>query len=202
VHRHQLAELHYITAIDNVRSILEVGLLSHAGAARLSPRTIADEAVQARRARKVVPHSGRRLHSYANLYLNARNPMLYRLSSIHRDLCVLRVSQDVLDLEGVVIADRNAASDYAAFWPAPGGLARIVYEDTFGEWWYHPELDQIEQWRLKSAMQAEILVPDLVAPNFILGAYVATNHVLANCHELGYRIDFAVNSFLFFRAGR
>ena len=38
--------------------------------------SVAMPAVQDRRARKIVP-GGRRLHGYANLYICARNPMMF-----------------------------------------------------------------------------------------------------------------------------
>ncbi len=200
--RDQLTELHYIIASVNLPSIAKLGIMSHARAERLSPRSIADPAVQARRARKVVPPSGRRLHEYANLYFNARNPMLYRRSNLHEELCVLRISQDVLDLPGVVIADCNASSDYVAFRPSPTGLESIVYEHTFAEWWYRPDLDQVEQWRLSSATQAEVLVPDLVPIRFIVGGYVASRDALDKIRALGCEIPLAVNRFMFFRRSR
>jgi hypothetical protein len=202
VERDQLAELQYIAPSSNLPSILSQGLMSHVRAARLSPRSIADPAVQARRARKVVPQSGRRLHEYVNLYFNARNPMLYTRMALHDKLCVLRIAPEVLDTPGAVIADCNASSDYVAFWPSPDGLSRIVYEHTFAEWWRRPDLDQIEQWRLKSATQAELLVPDVVPADLILGGYVAGKTALNACRVLGCDTALTVDRFLFFKEPR
>jgi len=67
----ELSELHYITAIDNVPSILQHGLLSHRRAARLTNRSVAMEEIQARRATVRVP-GGERLHDYVNLYTATR----------------------------------------------------------------------------------------------------------------------------------
>lgn len=114
---------------------------------------------------------GRPLHEYANLYICARNPMIYKRQNQHESLCVLRVSTDVLDLAGVIISDQNAASDYTRFAPGPRGL-RIVDRDlVFAESWAHPH-DQIAHWRHKSIKCAEVLVPDVVDPKYIDGAYV------------------------------
>jgi hypothetical protein len=44
--------------------------------------------IQRRRAGRVVP-GGRSLHEYVNLYICARNPMLYLRRAMHAKLCVL-----------------------------------------------------------------------------------------------------------------
>lgn len=90
VDREQLRELHYITPISNVSSIAARGLLSHRRAARHNPDSVALATVQERREAKPVPR-GRPLHEYVNLYVNARNPMLYLRSQgdDHEGLCVL-----------------------------------------------------------------------------------------------------------------
>lgn len=64
------------------------------------------EAIQERR-RKVQVPGGRPLHEYANLYLCARNPMLFKIVSAQsaERICVLRVGAAVIDLPNVVIAD-------------------------------------------------------------------------------------------------
>jgi len=172
--RTQLTELHYITAIENLPSMHRRGLLSHRLAARVSHRSVAMEAIQDRRSKKRVP-GGRPLHDYANLYINARNVMLSKVlhdTSIH-EVCVVRVTTDVLDLEDVAIADQNAASDYVRFANAPVGLALIDHTTVFAQSWLHPG-DQITEWRHRSAMCAEVLVPDSVEPTCIVGVYVGS----------------------------
>lgn len=64
--RDELPELHYITPIRNVPSILRLGLLSYRRAQRLNHESVADETVQLKRADKNVP-GGQRLHDYVNL---------------------------------------------------------------------------------------------------------------------------------------
>lgn len=137
--RAQLAELHYITPIENLPSIRQHGVLSHHRAAGLQHRSVAMTEIQARRSGKRVP-GGRPLHEYANLYINARNVMLSKVlheASID-EVCVLRISADVVDLPDVVIADQNAASDYVRFTRAPDGLARIDNATVFSEYWTPP----------------------------------------------------------------
>jgi hypothetical protein len=168
--RDELPELHYITPIANVESICRHGILSHRQAKKVSHRSVAMERIQERRRRVVVP-GGRPLHEYANLYICARNPMLYKLQAQHAALSVLRVSPAVLDLPGTVVVDGNASSKYVAFRPAPAGLAMVDKELVFAEYWTHPD-DPIREYQHSVAKCAEVLVPDRIGPEFVTGAYV------------------------------
>jgi hypothetical protein len=171
--RAQLKELHYLTTIDNVPSILELGLLSHRRAEDVEHRSVAMEEIQERRAAVIVPN-GRRLHEYVNLYINCRNATMFKVVHKHPvdELCVIRVSCGVLDLSGVVITDYNAATDYVRFRDA-NGLEQIDQEEVFARYWTHPGDPQTER-RHKARMCAEVLVPDRVGPEFFLGAYVGS----------------------------
>ena len=70
--------------------------------------SVASQDVQARRINKMIP-GGRKLHDYVNIYLNARNPMLYVLLDQQRKLCILRIEKRVLQLRNAIVSDRNAA---------------------------------------------------------------------------------------------
>jgi len=158
--------------------ILQNGILSNYGAKAVKHKSVADPRIQNLREPVVVPvpgaARGRKLHSYANLYINARNKMLSKIKFKHGDLgiCVLRVSCDVLDLPGVVIASQNASSGYARFAPSPGGLGRIDKDLVFARSWKHPD-NQKAEWSHGSIINAEVLVPDVVPPEYIKGAYVS-----------------------------
>jgi len=110
------------------------------------------------------------------------------------------VSPNVLDLQGVVISDRNASSDYAIFKAAPGGLSIVNQEWTFAEYW--TDGDQITEWRKKAAKCAEVLVPDKVKPGYITGAYVSCQDAMASFQALGTKFPVVINSHLFFRWGK
>ena len=105
--REDLDELHYITAMENLPSIMTLGILSHRRAQKLPHMSVAMKEIQDRRAKVTVP-GGRPLHDYANLYICARNPMMYLRHGAHLTLCVLRISTSVLDLPAVVVTDGNA----------------------------------------------------------------------------------------------
>lgn len=99
----------------NILSVLEHGILSYERAAKLKHHSVAMHEVQDRRDKKQVPH-GLKLHQYANLYFHAGNPMLYKRKDDAENICVLRISTEVLQIEGVVITDCNAASQYVRFY--------------------------------------------------------------------------------------
>jgi hypothetical protein len=205
--RADLAELHCIQPIENICSILERGILSNYGAKAVKHASVADPLIQDLREPVWVPGPNgtrRKLHSYANLYVNARNKMLSKLKYKYGDdlgLCVLRVSLDVLDLPGVVVASQNASSDYARFAAAPGGLSNIDKDLVFAPSWKHPN-DQIMEWRHGSIINAEVLVPDVVPAEFIEGAYVSCTEARTRLRaELdGTPLTITVNENLFFRA--
>lgn len=193
--RSELRELHFITKIDNLASILRQGILSNERVKRVGHISIADPTIQQRRASVVVPR-GRPLHEYANLYICGRNPMLYKRRNQHRDLCVLRVSTEVLDLPGVVVTDANASSDYVRFSAAPNGLHIVDRESTFAEDWTDQE--QIVYFRKKSAKCAEVLIPDRIAPKYIVGCYVSCVEAQARVIAINSDLSVTVDPHLFF----
>jgi hypothetical protein len=193
--RHELRELHYITPICNIPSILQNGVLSHARAARLQHHSVAMQEIQDRRAQVRIP-GGRPLHEYANLYICGRNPMLYKRRDQRQTICVLSVSTDVLDLRGVVVSDSNAGSEYVRFAAAPDGLRIVDQAQTFAEYW--TDQDPIQQWRKKAAKCAEVLVPDRVEPRFIRGAYVSCEEARQAVEALAGNLRVTINRHLFF----
>jgi len=190
----RVSELHCIMPIANVASVLEHGILSHEQAAKLRHRSVAMQAMQDRRDVKTVP-AGLKLHQYANLYFHARNPMLSVRR--HEDVCVLRVSIQVLSLNGVVITDQNAASNYVRFY-APTQWRLLQFDDIYARDWTHPD-DQIQEWRHKSRKCAEVLLPHRVPSAMIIGAYVVDEAAQARLRQTGFALPIAVNADFFFR---
>jgi len=151
--------------------------------------------VQERRKDIKVP-LGLHLHDYVNLYFHARNPMLYVLKAQHQDLCVLRISSRVLDLQDVVITDGNAASRYTRFLPAPSGLSDLNSEDMFAQWW--TDEDIIREWEKKRKRCAEVLVPHRIEVEYIIGAYVSCEVSAEALRLQGFEKPIAVDAHLFF----
>jgi len=199
--RNELEELHYITTIRNVPSIMAKGILSHKRVGKINHNSVAMEVIQERREKKVVP-GGRPLHEYVNLYINSRNKMMYKVlcgaKIQHADLCVLRVNTEILDLPDVVVVNQNAASDYAGFYPSPGGLRKIDRDLVFAEYWTHPN-NPIEELLHGSIMCSEVLVPNRIDPGLIMGAYVSCTNAKEALEAIGVDIPVTINSHLFFR---
>ncbi len=196
MNRQDITELHFITAIDNVPSILEHGILSNRRAAQLAHTSVAMEEVQDRRREKRIPGAGL-LHEYANLYFDAHNPMLSRRRDRNDTICVLRIDHAVLDDPGVIVADRNAASDYVRFYTAAAGIQALDKALVFARFWTNAD-DPYEAMRLKSIKCAEVLVPDSISPDLLIGAYVANQRALGAFEALGTRLPVVINSAMFF----
>src|SRR5262249_6822793 len=130
-------------------------------------------------------------------YFNPRNPMMFLRKDLHADCCIIRVSPDVIDIEGAVVADQNAAR-FAAFRPAPDGLAMIDLAITYAKYWTND--DPIEQDRRKAAQCAEVLVPHVVPPGYLLGAYVSCQAAADALGKLGFGLPVRRYPYLFFQS--
>lgn len=203
--RARLAELHYVTAIENLPSICEHGILSHDSAAALPHVDLSSQRMQERRKNKVVAYAGqerpRKLHSYANLFVHGRNSMLRFLCHAHghHALAVMAVSTDVLELAGVVMADQNAATNYVRFYSSPSGLLHLREDYVLARHWGDPAIDQIDYWRRKPRRSAEVLVPDRVEPGYLRCTYVSCRSSYERCRRLGVALEVVVDADLFFQ---
>ena len=199
--REQVEELHYITTMDNLASILQNGIVCHNQAKHLQHTSIANEGVQDLRRGKRVP-GGSLLHDYANLYFDARNAMMYDRRTNQPDLVVICVGPSVLDLPGVVISDGNAATGGTAFYPAPAGLRQLDASRVYAVSWHrdddgHP----YEGWdkkERKRQRQAEVLVPGSVPPEFITRCYVRSRAIISECTVIDGQLTVAVHKRVFF----
>ncbi len=167
----RLRELYYITHLDNVPSILERGILSHAAIEReaVAHRPVYDRVIVYNRRERLAP-DGRSLWEFANLYFQPRNPMLYRvlLESSRDEIVVLGVRRSVLDMPGIFVTTGNAASYYSEILPREEGLKRWpeIQQYISTTWWSEAD-------GTKRKIMAEVLVPDRVPPHLIQTIYVA-----------------------------
>jgi len=166
----EVEQLFYLTHIDNLDSIMKKGILSHSKVQNMPHKRIDMFEIQERRRIKRVS-GGEKLHDYANLYFSARNPMLYKRKDEHKDICVLRISKEVLKISGVVVTTGNAASDYTSFNPPESGIEKLDRKLIFAKKW--TDDDPIVGCKKRTAKCAEILVPHYVPSSLIFGAYVS-----------------------------
>ena len=176
--RSDITELHFITHISNVSSILQVGIISRNMAIRKKMKfeDLSEPGVQDRRTGKKIPGTSKELHDYANLYFDAHNPMLSARRSENNDICVLRINRNVLDLKGIVMTDMNAARD-CRFMPLEEGLFSLDHDKVYMVNWKDPD-NPINEYRQAGIKCAEILVPECVESRYIIGAYVANRIAL------------------------
>jgi hypothetical protein len=191
----RVTEFQCIMPLENIPSVLKHGILSNERAAKISHCSVAMIEVQERRDSKHVP-GGLKLHQYANLYFHARNPMLFKRKEEAANLCVLRISPEVRHIDGVVITDRNASSDYVRFLH-PSQDALLNYDAIFAEDWRHPN-DQITFLRHRSQKCAEVLVPHCVESKFLVGAYIVNEATAAKLKSLVFSLPITVDCKMFF----
>lgn len=192
----RVTELHNIMPIANIPSVIEHGILCHEAASRLEHYDVSMQTIQDKRDKVQVP-GGLKLHRYANLYFHARNPMLYKRIGQITSLCILQVSTDVLNIEGSVITDQNASSDYVRFLP-PTALNQLQLDQVYAENWTHPN-NPIAYYRHKSQKCAEVLIPHQITPNYIIGAYVVNQTAQTTLQNTGFSQPIEINTYLFFR---
>lgn len=194
--RENLTELHYITHIDNLPSIFKNGLVCNTRSVKLQHVSIALPNIQDLRSKVKIPN-GLRLHEYVNLYLHARNPMMYVRKDMHHDLAVLRISTEILDTTGAIVTDGNASSQYTAFYPSPAGLQYIDSDKVFAEYWSSD--DQIQHWNNKRLRCAELLIPYHLPSEFIFGAYTSGSEAADRVRKTKSTCDVQVNPWFFFQ---
>ncbi len=194
--RADIKELHFITHIGNIPSIKRHGILSQHQVRRkkIGNRDISESGVQERREGKKIPGTKRDLHSYANLYFDAHNPMLSARRKNNSEICVLRIESDILDEIDVIITDKNAARN-CWFKTVEEGLPLLEKQEIYARYW--TDDDYLEQERKKGIKCAEVLVPDSVPPGYILGAYVANESALSYFRSVS-DIPVEINRSMFF----
>lgn len=192
----RVTEFQCIMPIDNVPSVMEHGILSYERAAKLQHHSVAMPEIQERRDHKHVP-GGLKLHQYANLYFHARNPMMFKRQDEAPALCILRVSLDVIGVQGVVFADCNASTDYVRFLD-PSQWSLLNFDDIYAMDWRHPG-DPVAYRRHRARKCAEVLVPHRVEPGRLLGAFAVDQAAAQRLADVGFTLPIAVDPVLFFR---
>lgn len=166
VSRGAISYLSYLVVAENVPSIIEHGILSHAAANSIEHVSVADAEVQARRAAVRLP-SRRPLHEYANLYFWARNAMMYRLRD-NPNLCVLKIDPEVMDLDGTFYSTKNCSASDAEFYPFTGEFQYLDRATLYAGSWMRNGVPDDD---CRQRMQAELLVPDCVPTKYVSGVF-------------------------------
>jgi hypothetical protein len=181
-------QLHYISHIENIPSILKLGILSHGIIDKQKIKFLSffkkvkftpiydEEIILIRKNRKTPDNKS--LWEYVNLYFQPRNPMLYRVvcEQSAENIAVLGVDFDVIKLADAFVTDGNAASISSYIVPAKEHKEVInpLKKVLNGEWW--TDDDQIDS---KRKIMAECLVPEKIEPGYIKAIYVADDSIAA-----------------------
>lgn len=189
--------LYNIQPINNIPSIMKRGLLSNERARKINHISIAMNEVQDRRDLIRIPN-GLRLHQYANLYFDPWNPMLSKRRKQNEEICILKFDKVVLDFEDVILSDRNASSDYAAFYDAFAGLDNIDFDSVYAKYW--TDDNYYEQYKKKSIKCAEVLVPHYIPFDYVMCAAVVNKNAENNLKSTGFNKKIFIVQNLFFRS--
>lgn len=194
--------LFYITHLDNISSILKLGILSHNLAHRngFVSTDISNQQVNARRNR-VDPNLGGNIHDYTPLYFNHKNPMLYNLcknTDINK-LILLKVNPHILLANNVSFSDGNASVRSTKFYNDIKEFNNLNWELINSGSWNHYEFNiKREQRRI---MCSEVLAKDKIPPYYINEIFVYSEKTLERIlpmfpNHLGIKVD--VNKSLYF----
>jgi hypothetical protein len=118
------------------------------------------------------------------MYFDPKNPMLYKRQNENDNLCILKFDKSVLDLDGVVVSDRNASSKYATFYPPEYGLQEIDFDMVYASDWTDP--NQYIYWNKKSTKCAEVLVPHMVSFKYVVCAAVCNEIAKLKLEKTGF----------------
>ena len=184
-------ELYYLAHSENLGSIVERGIFSHAlvGHTGVQHVDISQPGAQQWRALPE-PVFGAAIHAYVPLYFNPRNPMLFVRRHQQRDLVVLRVSVNAVKAAGqALFTDGNAASRATRF-STGFGVVKAATPVLEAPYWS----DFHDGRRMRCA---EALVLNRVAPHFI-EAVACNNLGLARRLQQQCGLQVGVDSALFF----
>ncbi len=213
----QRQELYYIVHLENLCSVLQNGIYSHQEAEKKFPerKRIENEQVYKRRQQKG-------LSKYANLYINPRNPMLYRIyKGLGWKVVVVGIDASVIDEMDALISIGNAArKDAGIYESSKVHLKKLLKDIRNIEYW-----DNIPNYHVKNYLQqnvnngdiayssqvlimSEVLIPNRVPKKYIRSVYVPSEgvkkeveRILESC-ERAVRVEMSVVPALFFEPER
>jgi len=175
-------EFYYMTHLDNLKSILEKGILSNKKVkeAGLNPKKIAKEDIVEKRIAKGID-------DYVNLYIQPRNAMLYQVSRMKGwKIVILGISSEVLKQRGIKLSIGNAASDYSTILDKNEikSLPTFIRDIRQIRYWNVDTETDISKYvrraekltyhylSMKKFLQSEVLVPETISPKYIRTIYV------------------------------
>ena len=157
-----LKGLFHITHIDNLKNIIEQGILSHtiSHVTNVLDKDISNQLVQSRRTQ---------IHNKVPFYFNILNPMTfsykYKDDMNTRDLVVLCIDKKIMLQPGTIFTDGNAASSSTKFFSSLEDLDKLDWDCIFSHFWN--EFDEGKRKRC-----SEVLIPYRVPTRFIKNIFL------------------------------
>lgn len=180
--QHRRSELNYLVHIDNLESILAIGILSKNEAERrgILHEDISLESVQGHRAARRL--GDRPLHDFVPLYFAPKTPMSSRLRERNEVLCLLVVGATKVcgDADELWVSDGNAATGATRFFPDPDGLDHVNWAVIDARYW----ADEIEFPDGKRQRSAELLVYPRVRPMSLTSIEVVCDQTKNRVNEI------------------
>lgn len=170
---HGISSLWHLTHKDNVPSIMSNGILNHYDAHKeqVAVIDISDPEVQRIRGRIVETVYGQKIHSYAPLYVNCRNPMLYCRKNLQEHLCLLETDLSVLLKTQSVVSDGNSSSPITKYYRPSDDLTLLPWDVLKADYWR-----DFEDGSRKRC--SEVLVYQKVMPQFITKVHCYSENTL------------------------
>jgi hypothetical protein len=140
---------------------------------------IYDECIVSRRKGIKTP-DGKSLWDFANLFFEARNPMLFRVKC-EKDtynIAIIGVEPSVLSLPGVYVTTGNAAHSQSEIKPPTRGVMSSILRNTKREFWSEHDGS-------KRKIMAECLVPDEISASYIKAVYVVDHDSKRKVEKMG-----------------
>ena len=193
IQKHNIQYLYHMTALDNLASVLEHGLLSHneAHKSNLVHVDISNPQVNDRRSRNAVNNI--LLHDYVNFYFQPKNPMLSAKRDVQQQIVFLGADPRLLLLPSTIFSDGNAGTEpgKTKFWTGTNKLDNLRWDIINAQYWNDFEDG-------KRIRCAEVLVYPKVAVSNILKIFChpATRKITAQivaCSRVSIPVQAAEN---------
>jgi len=189
--------LMHMTHFDNLRCILDKGLLPHNNASQTID--ISNSIVNARRARQENIHN-HSIHDYVPFYFNVKNAMLYQVQKeFGSNVVILSFKKEVILSPKVLFSNGNAAARDSVFSFDINDLLQYDWISIFKTEW---SLNGMSNLTVKSKMMSECLIHEKVQINNIQSIYCQNNQikekVISICNDVHREVDIIVKPSLFF----
>lgn len=194
--KYPITAFYHMTALSNLESILQNGLLSHSEAYQqnLVRTDISDNEVNDRRQRKE-PKNNKKIHDYVPFYFNPKNPMLYRRKDLQNIIVILEVDKRLIYQKSNLFTDGNAASNSTQFYNQLSNLQDVDWTALQRAYWN----DYPDGKRIRCA---EVLVFPKMPRNYILKIHSnnldAMNKTRALVRNFGLDIPCKLSSKFYF----